>query len=362
MVNSVKFRNSSTKREQIFKGRKPKIVTSFDPIEREIIKYLSSRPLKDCTISKMAKKGGIREKVGISWGFLKKKIMRLMEKRKVYEIKVVDPISKRLVSYYTLLPNCPEVGEAGIPKYIHRNQSYFLKFLQEYYWNLSLKYSIMEMNFCKLCKKWSRVFNIKKEMGCGRFFDLFRAFRRNDYSSFEDSELVTNEKRKRDLKRCFKEWEESVEETLLPFVLFLEDWISAILTYILFYAVLPACEECKHKEKCHRDGIKWIKRVLEPKIYELPENGLKRFWENIVKGKPEIDIKSLNKYFSERWGTTGKQHTPFLWLKIYEEYLPYFYAKLLPLSLSCLVLDTLFPLIKRYNEWIRKSELIKMLK
>jgi hypothetical protein len=338
-------------------ARKPSIFIFPDHVENEIIKYLGTHCPVDCTISKMARKGGLRPNVSRPYNFLKKKIVGLVEKQVIYPIKVEDPVRKTSSTYYTLIPtDCPKLGEVGIPKWVLKNESKCFKVLKSFYTELSYRHYSIEARFCELCKKWSSIFG-KEILGCGPFFNLYRAVTTGDYSQIsEEDGLYLNNNKKLEIHKCFIDWSKQETISSSSSVLFLEDLICAMVGFVISQAVwYPDCENCRNKKKCLDEGYTWSKKTLEPIINNLPENDLKKFWQILIAGKPVIDYMLLYKYFSQRFQIKeDKEDNPFMFLRSYENALPYFYSKLLPLSFGFLVRYIVVPIAEACNLRVKK--------
>lgn len=322
-------------------------------IKEEIMQYLMGHPeLKDCTASKMAKEGSIREG-GIDKNWLKKHLKELEERGLIYSKSVQDPVRNIEFTYYTLRPTCKEAGEVGVPKFVANNTDLYIELLMEFYANLGVRYDPLTSDFCALCEDFRKVLN--RELTCGWFLDIFLNWKGNSMTELtkrpQGHSLTFAEIE--ELKTKADEWEKMEMEKSTPF--FLEDLTTTLIRYVTNCSYWSRCEECKEYKNCLKDGQEWVSAFLAEYVDNLPESDLTKFWKSIISGVPEIKTSLLNNYFFQRFDLK-KKHNSTMFLEIFADrrLFPYFYAKVIPLSLVLLVEEIVMPCMKELGSIYRK--------
>lgn len=320
----------------------------FYGVKAEIMDYLRSHPENKNTLTQMAKAGGVRA-TSVSKSWLRKHLNELEEMGFIYSTKVKDPIGKIEFTYYTVVPKCAEEGALGVPNYVSRNQRFYTSLIQSFYTSLSEMYLPLISNYCDLCVSFKKT--LRKELGCSDFIRIYQSLIKNDLNKLKDLELKMVETE--ELETDINQW---LESKVTPPPIFLEDWTIALIGYTTYYGYETACANCKYKQKCLREGHKWVSGFLETYLAQTRESDLTKFWKSIVSGVPKIKIALLQKYFASRFNFSV-DHNPFFFLKMYEETksLPYFYSKAIPLSLVLLIEDRLIPMMKKFAEIPRRK-------
>lgn len=328
----------------------------FYGIKKEIMQYLMEHPdLKDCTATKMIKEGGVRKTL-VQRRFLQKHLNELIDGGFISSMAVSDPTrSGPLVTYYTLKPRCKEAGDVGIPRHVAMCADLYTEILQDFYGNLEVTYLPIRKDFCALCEDYQKMLN--KEMSCDLFIDIFQCKQRNTMNELTKEGLTLGDIK--ELRKKADNWEK-LEMDPLP--LFLEDLTITLIGYFMYHSYWPSCQDCKEYEHCFNVGQTWVAELLSQYLDALPESDLVKFWKSIVSGVPEIKTNLLEKYFGSRFNLK-KEHNSTILLKNFEDrrVLPYFYSKIIPLSLELLVENVIMPCMKEFGSIHKKySEKIKL--
>lgn len=330
-------------------------------LEEQICDYLKKNAtedkLKECTCSKMAKRGALRAG-GVTHSHLKKVLGRLEGRGIISSIKVKDDIRNIEYIYYKIGATAP--GEKGeIPTHIRDNENIYRSVIAEYYKNISSNYYFpIEATLCQLCEKWGEVLNIK---GCGLFLELYQNIGKkpteirnlcnrlgnekelNLPSLLNLSDEKINKLKKIADKWCRQRW---------PSPVFLEDLTITLLGFIICQAPsMVKCLNCKNNKKdrsCLRTGQNWVKDFLGEFIDDIPKNKLTEFWQGILSKDPEIRPELLYEYFSERYALEEETHNCFLFLDYYRKIggEPFLCTKAIPLAVGWLVEGVILPTIK----------------
>jgi len=320
----------------------------FYGVNAEILEYLRSHPESKCTMTQMAKAEGVR-KTPVSKTWLRKHLTELEKMGFIYSTRIQDPIGKTTFTYYTLVPRCAEEGALGVPEFVLGREKLYTSLVQSFYVSLAKMYIPLISDYCGLCASFQKT--LAKELGCREFLRMHQSLIRNDVNKLLSFGLGMTEIE--GLKRNLDQWSES-EATPPP--AFLEDWTIALVEYTANYGHETVCANCKYKRKCLAEGRRWVSGFLEKYLSQARDSYLKTFWKSFVAGTPRMDVSYLQKYFASRFDIKSG-HNPFFFLKIYEETqsLPYFYSKVLPLSLVLLMEDWMMPVMKKFAEIPRQK-------
>jgi len=309
----------------------------FRGIKKEIMEYLRTHPESKNTLTQMAKDGGVRS-TSVAKKFLRKHLNDLEQKGLIYSTKVVDPVRNIEYVYYTVVPRCSEKGVVGIPPWFLDNELLYREVIVEYYEKLEFIFSFLTADYCNLCKHFGKVDEETdcENLDCENFIEIYRELRQNNLEALIDRGF--KEREIEELQRELGEWEKSKVPHSIPHVL--EDLTIYLIVYTVYYSFLTACDQCKEARRCLEEGKKWVSSFLQSYVNDLPESDLKHFWESIIMGLPEIRTDLASKYFAPRL-MLGKNHNSIRFLKIYEEFkmLPYFYSKVIPISIDLLAVD-----------------------
>lgn len=314
----------------------------MNTIENEIREYISNNPKQYCTLTQMAKEGGLRErKIDPRW--LKKKLLELVnEKRKICTEEYEDKKYRRKVTYYTLTPNCDGGSHCGVELEFIKEKSKYISFLDNYYKIMSQKIVTPK---CNICKQWGKILNESEELGCSNFLDIQNMLKEKQFEELRE-EWKINSEQIENLKEILKEERNLSNNRKNIGFLFLEDFTLAIIKTISEFEITNlACFNCNSRSKCCNEGISWSKEVIMHFIKCAPKNDLKKFWEDVLKNPIRLKEELLNNYFTKKdpddacsnWWVT---------LPWEDNSQPYFYCQIIPLAIKVLIED----IIKQNNK------------
>ncbi|MCW3984897.1 MAG: hypothetical protein NWE91_00560 [Candidatus Bathyarchaeota archaeon] len=312
-------------------------------IDDQIKDYIKEQPQVKCTLTQMAKEGGLR-KGGVSRAWLKKHLKSLEERGIIYSNIVRDPIRNVQYKYYTLKATCPP-GDVGLPEFISKSTCLYKQLAVEFYSIFEPVYIPVARKYCDLCEAFCKatVKNLEGgDFGCYDFLMLYCGWVTNK------PVIDTSEKEMKIFKRKADAWK---QKQILNTPLLLEDLTITLVDWTFSNGPVDSeegivmCGDCKGKTTCMKDGLQWLSDLIGDYVEKMPQSDLRRFWECMLQGIPEIKTNLLRSYFKSRFNL--KEHNPFTMLAIYESgAMPFLYSKVLPRSFAFLVERIIQPRIK----------------
>jgi len=320
-------------------------------VDKEIVEYIEGRVASLCTLTQMAKPGGLRPG-GVDGKWLKKHLSYLEERRIVFSQKMFDPVRNIRTRYFSLVPRERHEGHEGIEEYVTQRTGTYKRIVNDYYSDLEPFYLPLGHICCEMCQ--TEEFD---KHTCPDILLLYQSWARNRYGErlsrwWTNKEVEMYKKKATIMKR---------DSTFRPPPFFLEDLTVTLINWticegpvILDKAVTIGCDDCKGTKTCREEGLKFLADILGDYLQRISDNDLKVFWGCVLQGIPDLKVDILNNYLRSRFGIEG---FPGKILYVYEAgSLPYFYSVAIPRSFVSLVEQTIIPRIKQMSLLSEKYE------